>query len=335
MIYLWLKLICMLIFILMASELFTNALEHIGHQVKISAGMTGSILAAVATALPETTVPVMAMIAGTANHIVNEQISVGAILGSSLMLSTLSTCLMAISAIKKRGLTGKIKPEKIGFIRDLNFFLVAFFLAWMAMYTPLYPIYWRASISSALICIYIIYITLTLKASKQLVREGHGVTPDKPIVFTKIGLANNSITLTLQLILSLILLLGGAKGFIDGVQAISLKIHISALILALVIIPIATELPEKVNSIIWVDKHKDTLGFGNITGAMVFQGTLLPALGIMLTPWQPSRVVLTGISITFLAAAWLRINASNKGLRIAALLVNGCLYLTYLGLIFI
>ena len=48
-------------------------------------------------------------------------------------------------------------------------------------------------------------------------------------------------------------------------------------------IPIATELPEKVNSILWIRKRKDTLAFGNITGAMVFQGTLLPAIGIFIS----------------------------------------------------
>jgi len=41
--------------------------------------------------------------------------------------------------------------------------------------------------------------------------------------------------------------------------------------------------PEKVNSILWVRRGKDTLAFANITGAMVFQGTLLPAIGIMFT----------------------------------------------------
>jgi len=40
-----------------------------------------------------------------------------------------------------------------------------------------------------------------------------------------------------------------------------------------------------VNSFLWLRRGKDTLAFANITGAMVFQGTLLPALGILLTPW--------------------------------------------------
>ncbi len=126
----------MLIVILIASQLFTNALEYFGQRIKISTGVTGSIFAAIATALPETMVPIIALVAGTSNKLINQQIGVGAILCSSLMLSTLSTFLLGLSAIKKRGLQGRIKPEKTGFTRDINFFLLSFSLAALAMFVP-------------------------------------------------------------------------------------------------------------------------------------------------------------------------------------------------------
>jgi len=335
MIYLCIKLVVMLIIILLASQLFTNALEHFGQKIKISAGVTGSIFAAIATALPETSIPVIAMIAGTPNHSVNEQISVGAILGAPLMLSTLAIFFMTLSVIKNRGISGRITPEKTGFIRDLNFFLLAFSLSAIAMFLPNHPLYWRVAMSGLLITLYIVYLFLTVRVSKQLVIDGHGVLTDEPMILTKLGLKNNFTTIILQLILSLILLLGGAKGFIDGIEGVSIALNVSALILSLLIIPIATELPEKVNSILWARKNKDTLACGNISGAMTFQGTLLPALGIVLTPWQPSKEVLTGIIITFIAAAWLRLNISSRGLPISRLLVNGGLYFIYLLLMFI
>lgn len=328
------QLVFMLIVILVSAQLFTNALEHFGQKIGISAGVTGSIFAAVATALPETAVPLLALIAGSSNQLINQEISVGAILGAPLMLSTLSTLLMALSALKRRGIHGRIVPEKKGFTRDLNFFLLAFFLAAIAMFVPHHPIFLRSGISVILILLYVTYIIFTLRASKKLVMHGHGVMPDEPMVLTKLGFKNNTMTIYVQLSLGLILLLIGAKGFIDSVGAISIAFNVSALLLSLLIIPIATELPEKVNSILWVRKNKDTLGFGNITGAMVFQGTLLPALGILLTPWEPSKNVLTGIIVTFSAAAWLRLHASNRGLSIKVLLVNGGFYVTYLCLTF-
>jgi cation:H+ antiporter len=91
-------------------------------------------------------------------------------------------------------------------------------------------------------------------------------------------------------------------------------------------------LPEKINSILWIRRGKDTLAFGNITGAMVFQGTLLPAIGIMLTPWQPRIEVVTGVAVTLLAAGWLRINSRHDGMRVWILLLNGTLYAAFLAL---
>src|SRR5476649_2659653 len=101
-------LICMLL-ILISAKIFTNALEHLGEQFGFYEGVTGSIFAAVGTALPETMVPILAIFAGTQNRTVNEEISVGAILGAPLMLGTLAIFWMAIAAIKSRGIQGRIK----------------------------------------------------------------------------------------------------------------------------------------------------------------------------------------------------------------------------------
>lgn len=331
---LWIQLALMLVVILAAAQIFTNALEHAGHRMGISAGVTGSIFAAVGTALPETLMPVLAIVAGTADKTVNEEIGVGAILGAPLMLSTLSIALMGCSVLKKRSMVGYIKPEHSGFVRDLNFFLFAFAIAAAAMYVPLEPVGFRAVIGLALFSVYIIYIVATFRASKHLVKDGHGVIPDEPMYLTKIGLPDNVVTILFQLVGGLGLLVVGAKGFIYAVVNVAGLLHISVLVLSLLMIPIATELPEKINSILWVRKNKDTLAVGNITGAMVFQGSVLPALGILLTPWQPSHDVIIGIIVAYVAALWLRLMALKRGIPIYALFINGMLYLLYLCLAF-
>lgn len=324
------ELVVMLLLILVAAELFTNALEHLGQALKISEGVTGSLFAAVGTALPETMVPLLAILAGGQNVNINEEIGVGAILGAPLMLATLSTCLMALSILGKRGAQGRVKPEHTGLVRDLNFFLIAFVLAALAMYVPADMRYVRAGISMALVLTYFIYIMLTLRASSHLVEAGHGTEAEDQLFIQKLGLPGNMAMTVLQLLIALALLVTGAKGFIRGVEGVSHILGVSALLISLLIIPIATELPEKVNSILWIRKGKDTLAFGNITGAMVFQGTLLPAIGIMLTPWQPRIEVLSGIVITLLAALWLRMHARTGGLPVWALLMNGAFYVTFL-----
>jgi cation:H+ antiporter len=326
----FLQLLAMLVVILIAAEVFTNALEHLGEKLGISEGVTGSLFAAVGTALPETSVPLLALLAGTSNTAVNEEIGVGAILGAPLMLSTLSACLMALSVLRPRTIQGHLRPERTGLMRDLNFFIVAFVFAIVALYVPHTQMVVRYGIGFCMVMIYFIYVLMTLRASKALVEEGHATEAESDMFLCRLGLPNNIVVICIQLFLGLALLLAGAKGFINGVEAAAQILGISALLLSLLIIPIATELPEKVNSILWIRKGKDTLAFGNITGAMVFQGTLLPAIGIMLTPWSPRPEVLAGIVITLLAAIWMRILVAKGGIRVWHLFANGALYVVYL-----
>lgn len=325
-----LELLFFLVLILIAAEIFVNALEHLGEKLNISEGVTGSLFAAIGTALPETIVPLLAIFAGTQNQQLNEEIGVGAILGAPLMLSTLSIFLMAASVWKRRGTQGHLNPEHTGLTRDLNFFLGAFGLSCLALFTPHETSAIRVSLAFVMVLIYFVYILMTLKASAALVKNGHATEAESPMFLARLGIPTTMPSILLQLGLGLAMLVLGAKGFIYGIEQAAPILGISALVLSLMIVPVATELPEKVNSILWIRRHKDTLAFGNITGAMVFQGTLLPAIGIMLTPWAPQKEVLAGVMITLLAAAWLRYQLSRGQLRVWMLAVNGALYVTYL-----
>ena len=249
------------------------------------------------------------------------------------MLATLSLSLLAFAVLKRRGVHGHFRPEKTGLIRDLNFFIIAFGFATIALFVPHDVAIVRYTIGFCMVLIYFIYIMLTLRASKGLVEEGHGTEAENPMFICRLGLPNNLYVISLQLILGLALLIAGAKGFISGVEEAAQILQISALLLSLLIIPIATELPEKVNSILWIRKGKDTLAFGNITGALVFQGTLLPAIGIMLTPWEPRVEVLSGVIITMLGIIWLRLMISRGQLKVWHVWVNGAMYLTYLTIV--
>lgn len=331
----FLELFGYLVVILVAAEVFVNALEHLGEKLKISEGVTGSLFAAVGTAMPETLVPLLAIFAGTGNAQVSEEIGVGAILGAPLMLSTLSVSLMALAVLKRRGIQGHLTPERSGLKRDLDFFLIAFSLAFVAMFVPHGEGWVRAAIAFVMVMIYFVYVMMTLRASSKLVEEGHATEAGSPMLLARLGLPQNMLFIIVQLAMGLGLLVIGAKGFIHGVEAAAPIIGLSALLLSLMIIPIATELPEKVNSILWIRKHKDTLAFGNITGAMVFQGTLLPAIGVSLTPWAPQKEVLLGVLVTLVAAFWLRWAALNGGLRVWHLFVNGALYVGYLTAVLI
>jgi len=325
---LWILFISLVV-ILVGAETFTNALEHLGERLHISEGVTGSVFAAVGTALPEAMVPVVAVLASSGDLSVRHDVGVGAILGAPLMLSTITFFLMGTFAAQHRGWTQTLRPEPTGVHRDLDWFLFAFALGTLAIFVPSEWQWARVSLALILILSYFVYLLLTIRASGKLVEQGHGTEADHPLFLNRLRIPENLATILLQLLIGFGLIVGGAKGFVYGVEHLAAWLGLSTLALSLLIVPVATELPEKVNSIIWVRRGRDTLAFGNITGAMVFQGSLLPALGVLLTPWVPRKEALWGIGLTFLAAGYLKLRLRSHALRPYHLIFNGLCYLAF------
>lgn len=327
-----LLLILALIFIVISSELFCNAIEHLGAKIGVSEGVTGSIFAAVATALPETMIPILAIVSHQLNND-NHEIAAGAILGAPLMLSTLSMFLMGFVVLKKRGLNGTIKAEPTGLNRDLKFFLFNFSLVLISAFTSNFKMHliFNYTIAVILGVSYFMYLLMTVNGSSKLVAEGHSTTANSKLFISHVFIKNNMITVILQLVITLLMLIYFAGLFIDAVNNVAITYRISPFLLSLIVIPIATELPEKINSILWIRKGRDTLALGNITGAMVFQGSILPIFGILFTPWKlTSSIYLCGILITILATSWLYYNARKNNVRIWHFGVNGIFYLVNL-----
>ncbi|HEY3859109.1 MAG TPA: sodium:calcium antiporter [Gammaproteobacteria bacterium] len=328
-----LLLLAALAVILAGAELFTNSLEHVGQRFHLSEGLVGSVFAAVATALPETVVPIIAVFFGGHDATVGESVGVGAILGSPLMLVTLALALVALFTGSQRGWNQPLKPEFSGMVRDLGYFTVAYSIALMSLFVP------RSSGVPAmtglcLVFLYGYYVFNTIQASARLVRHGHGTRAEQPLRLQRLGLPHNLGLELLQLLAGVVLIIVGAKLFVMGVEEIAARTGLSALVLSLVVVPIATEMPEKFNSILWVRRGKDTLAFGNLTGAMVFQGTLLLAFGMQLSSWAPSRDLLWTMAITLGMALWTLFLTLRRRLTPASLLLNGAAYLLFLLVIF-
>ena len=137
-----------------------------------------------------------------------------------------------------------------------------------------------------------------------------------------------------QVLSSLLLIVWGSYIFVEKVQIISALMGISPFILAMIIAPIATELPEKFNSVIWIGKGKDTLAIGNITGAMVFQGSIITAIGILMTDWRLNTAALLTVALTFASVGMAYIQIRwKKHLTPGTLLAGGAFYFIFLVLI--
>jgi cation:H+ antiporter len=91
----------------------------------------------------------------------------------------------------------------------------------------------------------------------------------------------------------------GAHLFVEHLLGIADALGIDALILALILAPLATELPEKVNSFFWVREGKDALALGNVSGAMVFQSTIPVGIGLIFTHWSLDANAVLSIVLGF------------------------------------
>lgn len=291
--------------VFLAAEVFTNALEHLGERMGVSEGVTGSIFAAVGTAMPETIIPLVAIVAGGASEAVNHEVGLGAILGAPFMLATLSIGLMGWFAGRKRGWNTVLTPESTGMKRDLTVFLVGYLLVVAAALLPQSWEQAKIAFAFSLFLLYFLYLMSTIKASRQLVDDGHATEADGKLHVSHFFGDSTPVTV-IQLVVGLVLLVVGAKMFVHGVELASSTIGVSALVVSLLIVPVATELPEKVNSILWIRKGRDTLAFGNITGAMVFQGTVIPGAAMMLMPWNlQAGPAVAAILLALLGNGWL------------------------------
>ena len=91
---------------------------------------------------------------------------------------------------------------------------------------------------------------------------------------------------TVQLLIGLGAMVGGAHLFVEELLNVADSLGAQPVVLALILAPLATELPEKVNSFFWVREGKDSLALGNVTGAMVFQSTIPVGIGLVFTDWN-------------------------------------------------
>jgi cation:H+ antiporter len=135
-----------------------------------------------------------------------------------------------------------------------------------------------------------------------------------------------------QVAVALGLIVGGARLFITAVDTIGQELGVSPLAFSLLVAPLATELPEKFNSVIWVRRGKDTLAMGNMTGAMVFQSSFPVTVGLLLTPWVLEGPALVA-ALTALAAGgvlWLTLRVRGR-LSAPLLLGQGIFYVGYVA----
>lgn len=97
--------------------------------------------------------------------------------------------------------------------------------------------------------------------------------------------------------------------------------------------PIATELPETMNAIIWVRQGKHRLALANISGAMMIQATVPTAFGLFFTPWLLDRSLILGGGITAIAVAVMLISFRRGVISRGFLASMALFYALFAGLL--
>ncbi len=319
------------VIILVGSELFTNGIEWAGHKLGVAEAAVGSLLAAVGTALPETFVPAVALLSpgeGTHGRL---EVGIGAIIGAPLMLSTVALFVMgaAVVIFRARRDSNVLRVNREDARRDLSFFLPVFALVIVAgLANPSSAV--RMLLAAALVAVYACYTV------KMLRLERH---PDSAVehglyIESFVGGSSDDprgLLTMVQVTMGVVAIFFGAREFVDQVILVSEHVSISPGVLALILSPLATELPEKYNSVVWIRQSKDHLALANITGAMVFQSCIPVALGLLLTPWQLGGAGLIAGVVAIGSSLVLYATLRDGNIDPRTLMLGGAAYASFLA----
>ena len=330
------------VIILLGAELFTNGIEWFGHRMGLGEGAVGSVLAAVGTALPETVIPGVAILVSTDPH--SSDVGLGAILGAPFMLGTLALGVTGLVVYLNRG--GREAGDRVDIDRsvvltDLRAFVPAYVIAIGAAFLPLEPTWPKLLVAAVLIVLYGRYVRHHFQAESTIDAEDLNPLRLHPFDMRFFGAEHGEPRMrmiVIQVVIAITLIVVGAIAFVDSVSTIARSAGVNEMLLALIVAPLATELPEGFNAVLWVRQGKDTLAIGNITGAMVFQASIASVVALVFAPEAWSVQPGTYIAFASAAIAFASVGAvflpllrrSRLGAR--QLLVGGGFYVAYLAL---
>jgi cation:H+ antiporter len=316
--------------IYLACEYFVNGIEWVGQQFGISKNATGSILAAFGTALPESVVTFVAVVFG--RDTAQKEIGIGAAIGGPLVLATIAYAVVGVAfLINRHKADGRFLPADAGasLISDQKWFMSIFVF--------------KAVLGLVAFAIKPWFGVLFLLAYAAYVRQEMMADGDagshhdlEPLKLRPRETAPSKLWSLLQTGAALVVIFLSSQVFVHQIDAIGPWLGLPPQLVALLLSPIATELPEILNAVIWVRQGKQTLALANISGAMMIQATIPSALGIFFTPWLLQHALIWAAVVTMVSIAGLFLLLRNNALTPRAMAAFGFLYLIFAaGLYFI
>jgi cation:H+ antiporter len=303
-----------------ACEFFVNGVEWVGRRLSVGSTATGTILAAFGTALPESVVTFVAVAFG-ASH-AQKDIGVGAALGGPLVLATIAYAVVGVVLLASRQplkATPDVQRQFKRLSRDQGWFLGIFVVK---IGLGLVAFAFKPWLGIAFLAAYAVYFWQEMRHDEGDVEEPDleplKIAPRQPEPSTGLAL--------LQTGIALVIIFAASRVFVSQLDTLGPALGLKPQLLALLLSPIATELPETMNAIIWVRQGKHRLALANISGAMMIQATVPTAFGLFFTPWLLDRSLLLAAAVTTVAVAFMFV-AFRRGLISRRLLAAmGLLY---------
>jgi len=313
--------VCIIV-IYYSCELFVNAIEWVGRKFNISQCAVGTILAAIGTALPESVVTFVAVAFDASSQ--QKDIGVGAALGGPLVLGTIAYAVVGLSIIyyrKKRALGTDIDIDSKKLSRDQLWF-VSIFIFKVLLGLLVFSI--KPLMAFLFLAAYGLYFFKEMRV--KCVDECSIL---EPLKFQPTAVEPSTLLVLTQTIIALILIFGSSSLFVNSLEVVSNYLEIAPLIISLLLSPLATELPEILNAVIWVRQGKETLALGNISGSMMIQATIPSAFGIFFTPWLFDAHLLWAGIVTLISVSYLLITLKRDKLTPTRLVYAGLFYILF------
>jgi cation:H+ antiporter len=273
-----------LLLMVVCSDAFTNAVEWIGALFGLTRSAIGAVVAAVGSSLPETMVAIVALL--VLRDPVSQAIGIGAVLGAPFMLGTLAFAMVGAMALLRprqaRSTVGALAVQRDVAIFGLALFVLTFAFVVGASFAPTMPV--RAAASALVLIAYSGYLAFHLRRSDP---ESDEAPP--PLRFAPNAAHPSTGIVFAQLAVALVLSVVASRWFVSSIGAVSSQLGLSALVVSLILSPIATEIPEMLNVSIWMRRGQDELALGNVVGAMIFQTSIASAIAMLASPWVLDR----------------------------------------------
>nr|WP_205861611.1 sodium:calcium antiporter [Planosporangium flavigriseum] len=306
--------------IYLACEWFVNAVEWLGLRLKVGPLAVGTVLAALGTALPESVVTLVAALGRSAQQ---DALAVGAAMGGPLALATISYAVVGLTLLAHRR---RPRPEEYGDrhkLRRDQFWFLAIFVFKVALGLVAFAI--KPWLGVLFFVAYAVYFWREIRA------------PDEPGV---LGEALERLraqprrehpatwAIVTQTLITLVIVFIASQIFVHQLEAVGPMLGLPPTVTALLLSPVATELPETLNAFIWTRMGKTKLALANISGAMMIQATVPSGIGLLLTPWRFDRPLLLSGIATMVAIGYL-LWAMRARITRARLAAVGLFYLAF------